>query len=164
MILLFTYLAMIQSENSNFILCMWKYSFSSLHLKVIVECEQFHDLINRWNSLFPNPVCNNINGMSKQIYFTLFPLYVRLNWHENNFLLTPISKKILFIFREEGRETGREGEKHWCEREKSIGCLFHPSWQGLDPQPRHMPWPGIEPTTLYFSEWCPTYWPTPDRA
>lgn len=70
-VLLFIYLSMIQSENSNFILCMWKYNFSSVHLEVIVECEQFHDLINRRNNLFPDPICNNINDMSEQIYFTL---------------------------------------------------------------------------------------------
>lgn len=33
------YLAMIESENSNFIFNMWKYNFSSLHLEVSVEYE-----------------------------------------------------------------------------------------------------------------------------
>ena len=71
----------------------------------------------------------------------------------------------LFIFRERGREGEREGEKHWCER--SIHCLVasctHPSW-GSNLQPRHVPWPGIEPVTFHFARWCPTHWASPVRA
>ena len=34
--------------------------------------------------------------------------------------------KILFIyFREKGKEREREGERHRCERETSIGCLLY---------------------------------------
>ena len=37
----------------------------------------------------------------------------------------------MFIdFREEGKG-GREGEKHWCEREALIGCLLYVPLQGL---------------------------------
>ena len=43
--------------------------------------------------------------------------------------------KILFIFRERGREEESEGGKHWCDREISVSCLSY------------MPWPGPEPTT-----------------
>ena len=70
----------------------------------------------------------------------------------------------LFIFRERGREGDREGEKHWCEREISIGCLLHaPSWEpGL--QSRHMPRWRIEPATLLFVGWRPTHWATSVRA
>ena len=31
----------------------------------------------------------------------------------------------LFILKERGREEKRDGEKHWCARETSIGCLSH---------------------------------------
>ena len=31
------------------------------------------------------------------------------------------------------RERGREGEKHPCEREKSIGCVLHAPWLGSKP-------------------------------
>ena len=41
----------------------------------------------------------------------------------------------LFIF----RERVREGEKHQCDRETSIGCLFH------------VPHPGTEPTTQAYA-------------
>ena len=40
---------------------------------------------------------------------------------------------IFFSFtesRERGREGGREGEKHVCERETLIGCLLHVLGQG----------------------------------
>ena len=53
-------------------------------------------------------------------------------------------KKNLFIFRERAREGEREGEKHWCERESLIGCLSHTSNQGHGPQPKELPWLGIE--------------------
>ena len=52
-----------------------------------------------------------------------------------------------FLFkRGEGRE--KEGEKHQCARDTSIGCLLHaPNWvPGL--KPRHVPWLGIETATL----------------
>ena len=42
----------------------------------------------------------------------------------------------LFIFRERGREGEREGEKHWCVRETSIGCLSRAPNQAPGPQPR----------------------------
>ena len=73
-------------------------------------------------------------------------------------------KKILFIFRERGSEREREGEKHWCARDTSIGCLLHaPNW-GPSPQPKHVPWLGIEPMTFWFSSWHSVHWVTPVRA
>ena len=56
-----------------------------------------------------------------------------------NFIL-----KILFTL----GERRREGER---EREISIGCLSHASYQGPGLQLRHMPPLGIEPATFYFS-------------
>ena len=51
----------------------------------------------------------------------------------------------LFIFREGGREGEREGEKHQC-----VVCLLHTPYWGPGLQPRHVPWLGIEPATLWF--------------
>ena len=63
--------------------------------------------------------------------------------------------KILFIHlleRGEGREKGREGSVY--------GCLSHaPNW-GPGLQPRHVPWPGIEPATLQFVGRCSIHWDT----
>ena len=44
------------------------------------------------------------------------------------------------------------------------GCLSHASDWGPGPQPRHVPWLGIEPATLWFSGLCSIHWPIPDRA
>ena len=44
------------------------------------------------------------------------------------------------------------------------GCLSHaPNW-GPGPQPRHVPWLGIELATLCFSGPCSIHWVTPARA
>ena len=48
-----------------------------------------------------------------------------------------LKKHILFtyFFRESGGEVEREGEKHGCVRETSVGCFI----QGLGPCPRYVP-------------------------
>ena len=58
----------------------------------------------------------------------------------------------------------REKEEHQCVRETVIGCPSHAPIQGPGPQPRHMPWLGIELATLWFAGWCPIHWTTPARA
>ena len=43
-------------------------------------------------------------------------------------------------------------------------CLSHgPNW-GPCLQPRHVPWPGIEPATFWISGWHSFQWATPARA
>ena len=44
------------------------------------------------------------------------------------------------------------------------GCLSHTLNYGLGPQPRHVPWLGIEPVTLWFTGWHSIHWATPARA
>ena len=55
--------------------------------------------------------------------------------------------KILFIcFQREGKRRRKRG------RETSIcGCLSHTPYWGPGLQPRHVPWLGIEPVTLWFT-------------
>ena len=53
-----------------------------------------------------------------------------------------IKKKMFIDF----RDTGREREKHWCEK-------YLPDW-GLNSQPRCVPWPGIVPPTFWCIGWC----------
>ena len=63
----------------------------------------------------------------------------------------------LFIFREEGKEK---------ERERNINVwlpLAHPPL-GTWPKPRHGPWPGMDPVTLWFAGLCSVRWATPARA
>ena len=44
------------------------------------------------------------------------------------------------------------------------GCfLGAPHW-GPSPQPRHMPWLGIEVEALWFTGWSSIHWATPARA
>ena len=68
--------------------------------------------------------------------------------------------KILFIYfyREgnRGRKTGRETSM--------CGCLSHAGYWGPGLQPRHVPWLGIEPVTLWFSGQHSVHWATPARA
>ena len=63
----------------------------------------------------------------------------------------------LFLERGEGgRKRGRETSM--------CGCLLStPNW-GPGLQPRHVPWLGIEPVTLWFTGWHSVYWATPARA
>ena len=71
----------------------------------------------------------------------------------------------LFIFREQGRERGREGEKHQYVRETSTGCLLHMPQLGTGPKPRHVPWLGTELVTLRFAgQGHSANWATPVRA
>ena len=80
----------------------------------------------------------------------------------------------LFVFRERGGKGEREEEKLQREKETLI-FLFHLCMQslvdscmcpnqGLNPQPLHVPWMGIEPATFRFVGQCPTNWSTPARA
>ena len=72
--------------------------------------------------------------------------------------------KMLFIFREREREGEREGEKHWCVRDTSIGCLLHATYWGPGLQPRHVPWLRIKPVTFQFTDWHLIHWATPAKT
>ena len=65
--------------------------------------------------------------------------------------------KILFIFRERGKRK-RGKETSMC------GCLSHTPYWGPGPQPRYVPWWGIERATLCFSSPHSIHWATPARA
>ena len=55
-----------------------------------------------------------------------------------------------------GRKRGREISM--------CGCLSCAPYWGPGPQPRHVPWPGIEPATFWFSGQHPTHWTTPVKV
>ena len=61
----------------------------------------------------------------------------------------------LFIFRERGREGERERETSMC------GCLSRTPYWGPGPQPRHVPWLGIEPMALWFAGRHSIHWAAP---
>ena len=62
----------------------------------------------------------------------------------------------LFLEREEGRKTGREISL--------CGCLSHAPYWRPGQQPRHVPWLGIKPATLWFTGQHSIHWATPARA
>ena len=68
-------------------------------------------------------------------------------------------KKMLFIFRERGREREREGEKHQCVVASQV-----PSTRDLAHHPGMCPWLRIEPVTLCFIGWHSIHGATPARA
>ena len=44
------------------------------------------------------------------------------------------------------------------------GCLLCTSYWGPGPQPRHVPWPGIQLAILWFAGWHSIHWATPARV
>ena len=44
------------------------------------------------------------------------------------------------------------------------GCLSRAPYWGSGLHPRHVPWLGIEPVTLWFTGWHSIHWATPARA
>ena len=62
---------------------------------------------------------------------------------------------IYFLERGEGREKARTTSVP--------GCLSYAPYWGPGPQPRHVPWLGIEPATLCFAGRHSIHWATPAR-
>ena len=75
----------------------------------------------------------------------------------------PLFKRFYLFLLQRG-EREREGEKHQCGRDTWICCLLLvPSW-GPGLKPRHVPWLGIEPVTLWFAGWHSIHWATSASA
>ena len=64
----------------------------------------------------------------------------------------------LFIYLERKGRRKRGRETSMC------GCLSQAPYCGPGLQPRHVPWLGIKPTTLWFTGQCSIHWPTHARA
>ena len=73
-------------------------------------------------------------------------------------------KDYLFIFRERRRKGKREGVKHRCMRDTSVGCPSHTLNWIPGPQPRHVLGLGIEPATFQLTGRHSVHWATPARA
>ena len=58
-------------------------------------------------------------------------------------------------------EKGREGER---ERNTSAWLLLVRTLLGTWLQPRHVPWVGIEPASLWFAGWHSIHWAIPGTA
>ena len=81
-----------------------------------------------------------MSSFSKQVFFFFFFL------------------TILFIFRE-----GKGGTKRGWET-STCGCLSCAPYRAPGPQPRHVPWLGIEPATFWNILWHSIHWATLARA
>ena len=106
--------------------------------------------------LFPAPwghsfLCSNYSPWQISMSTT-----VMLDYIFNSFIVV-FSFYLFIYFKEMRREEEREGEI-------STSCLSQdPSWS-LGLQPRHEPWPGIEPVTFWFAGQCSINWATPSRT
>ena len=62
--------------------------------------------------------------------------------------------RMCFIdFRERGREREIHTDIDLREKDRSVSSYMHLDL-GLNPQPRYVPWLGIEPTTFWCMGWC----------
>ena len=77
-------------------------------------------------------------------------------------------KKFIYLILERGKGKKKERERNmvWflSTWEKRCACLLRTSYWGLGPQPRHVPWLGIKPLTLWLAGPNSTHWATPARA
>ena len=77
--------------------------------------------------------------------------------HKLLFFSSFLKKIYLLLERGEGRETERE-------RNINVWLLLASLSPGTCPQPRHVPWLGIEPVTFLFVGRHSIHWATPARA
>ena len=75
--------------------------------------------------------------------------------YDSSFLFNFFSiKDFIYLFSERGEGRTKGTETSMC------GCLSHgPHW-GPDLQPRHVPWLGIELTTVWSTGWPSIHWAT----
>ena len=75
-----------------------------------------------------------------------------------------VLKTFIYLFLERGRERERKGENISVQEKHPLVASHTPlSWRP-GPQPRCVPWLGIELEMCGFAGWCPTHWATPVRA
>ena len=80
------------------------------------------------------------------------------NFHTLFSLPLFIFKDFVYFILERGGERKRGRETSMCD------CLSHAPYGGLDLQPKHVPWLGIEPVTPWFAGWRSIHSATPART
>ena len=70
-------------------------------------------------------------------------------------------KDFIYLFLE--RRGRREKNIDVWDKHPSVASCNAPNCRPA-PQPRHMPWPGIELVTFPYAGWHPTHWASPVRA
>ena len=79
------------------------------------------------------------------------------------FIYPHLKTCLLILERGEGTEKEKKTNIDAREKHQLVASCMHP-WQGLNLQPRHMSWLGIELATFHFTRRCPSNWATPARA
>ena len=116
-------------------------SLFSFCMLVMVECPLFLAKVN--TSIYPFHV---LNEFTHEVILILLHLFLR----------------ILFIY---FRERGREGEKHWCERETLFSHLSHMHQLGTRLETQACALTRNWTNNLsHFAEWCPARWATAVRT
>ena len=92
-------------------------------------------------------MCHTIQKTGKDLFFQILCIFLFLGF--------------IYLFLERGE--GREKER---ERNINVWLPLTCPLQGTRPatQPRHVPWLGIEPSTLWFAGWHSIHWATPART
>ena len=86
----------------------------------------------------------------------LVVLETKTKWVDRRYFKLFLKMSFIYFQREEGKEKGRETSMCGC-----FSCVPH--W-GPGPQPRHVPWLGIQLAILWFTGRCSIRWATPARA
>ena len=92
-------------------------------------------------------------------YFMIFSLQAELLSFPSGFPFIFLRFYFYLLFFREGKG----GRKRGRETSTCV-CLSRAPYWGPGPQPRHVPWLGIELMTLWFAGWCSIHWATPARA
>ena len=102
----------------------------------------------------------NLSLLHRKVLLLLHPInIIGLNFFPVK--IGHLKKYFIYLFLERGERRKKGRETSMCKG--NIGCLSHaPSW-GPGPQPRHVPWLGIEPVAFQFTGWCLVHWATPAR-
>ena len=127
--------------------CLLAFMFSKEKTGVILILGPY-----RYNVPLPLLPSSNISSFSLIFLYTLNTLCLLVDFLSFFFFLK------IYLLRQRGREGKREGEKRQCL------VASHATFWGSGPQPKHVPWLGIEPATLWFTGWCSIHWATQARA
>ena len=97
--------------------------------------------------IFLNPFTADSKKKHQKLYYWLFGSSVYKTWCFHQFF----SRTFFIVFRE--RERVRERHIDTREKHQSVASFMHLD-QGLNLQPRFVPWLGFEPATFWCMGWC----------
>ena len=131
----------------------------------IVLKKQWKQVCKLATALMNNNVCLPSNVLAA-CFHVLFSWWFVIVWNllfkllkslANHWIPKMFLKDFIYLFLERGEEREKE-ERNICGY---LSCA--PNW-GSGLQPRHVPWLGIKPATLWLAGPCSIHWATPARA